>query len=112
MFLFTTIMKLNSHTSLVTASLLSLAMGVQAQTQIEMEEILLPKLSPICTKQTTLIYPKWSDWWNILKWLSTCSVPLIITVLPDNTLEMNEGNSKWIGKLNANGGIQKIKDIR
>lgn len=112
MFLFTSIMKLNSHTSLVTASLLSLAMGVQAQTQRQMEEVLLPRLSPVCTKQTTLIYPKGSNWGNILKEFSTCSAPLTITVLVDNTLEMNEGNSKWIGKLNANGGIQKIKDIR
>ena len=105
-------MKLNSHTSLVTASLITLTMGVQAQTQREMEEILLPRLSPVCTKQTKLIYPKWSNWGNILKWFPTCSVPLTITVLPDNTLEMNDGTSIWIGKFNKNGSIEKIKDIR
>lgn len=55
-------MNLNSHTSLVTASLISLTMGVQAQTQRQMEEVLLPKLSPVCTKQTKLIYPKGSNW--------------------------------------------------
>lgn len=103
-------MKLNSHTSLVTASLITLTMGVQAQTQREMEEILLPRLSPVCTKQTKLIYPKWSNWGNILKGFSTCSVPLTITVLPDNTLEMDEGTSKWIGKLKTNGSIEPIRN--
>lgn len=105
-------MKLNSHTSLVTASLISLTMGVQAQTQRQMEEVLLPKLSPVCTKQTKLIYPKGSNWWNLLKEFSTCSASLTITVLSDNTLEMRDEGSTWIGKLNKNGSIEKIKDIR
>lgn len=105
-------MKLNSQTSILTASLMGLAIGVQAQTQREMEKILLPKYWSECTEQTTLIYPKGSNWHNLLKEFSTCSAPLTITVLPDNTLEMDERISKWIGKLNKDGSIEKIKNIK
>ncbi len=94
--------------AIVAGSLLA-SNEIQGQTHQKMIEILLPKASPVCTKQTKLIIPEWSNWWSLLKNFQTCTQDMTIRVLEDGTLKINDGTSTWIWELKKdNTAIQPI----